>query len=54
MKLDIQAKKTEKTKEKTFSVDLTGDRQKDMASFERLAVELYIWASDEGLFDKHD
>lgn len=52
MKLDIQVLKTEKTLEKTFSVELTGDRSKDLASFEKLSIELYMWASDEGLFEE--
>ncbi|HXI10068.1 MAG TPA: hypothetical protein VNK06_04615 [Thermodesulfobacteriota bacterium] len=51
MRLDISVAKTERTPEKTFTVELTGDRHKDMASFERLSIELYIWASDEGLFE---
>jgi hypothetical protein len=44
--------KTEKTPEKIFSLELTGDRDKDLATFEKLSIELYIWASDEGLFEK--
>ncbi len=52
MKLNIQLMKTEKTPEKMFSLELTGDRDKDLATFERLSIELYIWASDEGLFEK--
>lgn len=50
MKLNIQVMKTEKTHEKLFTIEMTGDRQKDMASFEKLSIELYMWASDEGLF----
>lgn len=51
MRLDISVAKTERTPEKTFTVELTGDRHKDMASFDRLSVELYIWAGEEGLFE---
>jgi len=52
MKLNIQVMKTEKTLEKMFSVELTGDRSKDLASFEKLSIELYMWASEEGLFEE--
>lgn len=52
MKLNIQVMKSEKTAEKMFAVDLTGDRGKDLASFERLSIELYMWAADEGLFEE--
>ncbi|MBI5493230.1 MAG: hypothetical protein HY893_09895 [Deltaproteobacteria bacterium] len=52
MKLNIQAMKTEKTREKMFSVELTGDRSKDLASFEKLSIELYMWACEEGLFEE--
>ena len=51
MRLNITAEKTEKTAEKTFTVELTGDRHKDMAAFEKLSIDLYIWAGDEGLFE---
>ena len=49
MKLNIQVMKTEKTPEKMFTVELTGDRSKDLASFEKLSIELYMWACEEGL-----
>ena len=52
MKLDIQVMKTEKTPEKMFAVELTGDRSKDLASFEKLSIELYMWACDEGLYEE--
>lgn len=52
MKLNIQVMKTEKSLEKMFSVELTGDRNKDLASFEALSIELYIWISEEGFFEK--
>jgi len=52
MKLDIRVMKTEKTLEKMFSVELTGDRNKDLAAFEKLSIELYMWAGDEGLFEE--
>jgi len=52
MKLDIQVMKTEKTSEKMFAVELTGDRSKDLASFEKLSIELYMWACDEGLYEE--
>ena len=51
MKLNIQVMKTEKTLEKMFSVELTADRSKDLAAFEKLSIELYMWACDEGLFE---
>jgi len=35
-----------------FSVEMTGDRMKDLATFERLSIELYMWAADEGLFEE--
>lgn len=50
MKLNIQVMKTEKTQEKLFTVEVSGDRHTDMAAFEKLSIELYIWASEEGLF----
>lgn len=52
MKLDIQVMKTEKTPEKMFSVELTGDRNRDLASLEALSIELYIWISEEGFFEE--
>lgn len=52
MKLNIQVMKTEKTLEKMFSVELTGDRGMDLASFEKLSIELYMWACEEGLFEE--
>lgn len=52
MNLDIQVMKTEKTLEKTFSLEVTGDRIKDLATFEKLSIELYMWASEQGLFEE--
>ena len=52
MKLDIQVMKTEKTHEKMFSVEKTGDRIKALATFARLSIKLYMWAADEGLFEE--
>ncbi|MCC6502697.1 MAG: hypothetical protein IT362_06150 [Deltaproteobacteria bacterium] len=54
MKLDIQVMKTEKSPEKKFVVELTGDKGKGLAAFEKLSIELYMWACEEGFFEEKE